>query len=210
MDESLLEFVAHARDRGVDLPTIRAMLRAGGWKDAQIAEAISAQALELPVPVPPGASSARDTFFQVLAFTALYTSVISLIVLLFTYVNLAFPDAARDSRYVTEWAHGTIRASLAALVVAFPIFLIVWRALLREQARHPDKRGSRVRKGLTYLSLFVGAVTIVSDVITLVYYLFEGELTTRFLLKVAILFVVTGAVFVYLALTLRAEGEAAA
>ncbi len=208
MDQRLTEFVGHARSKGVDLPTIRTMLRAAGWKETQIAEALCADVLELPIPEPPGASSARDTFFQVLAFTALYASVISLIVLLFTYVNMAFPDAARDSRYAEEWARGTIRASLAALLVAFPVFLFVWRALLREQGRHPEKRKNQVRRGLTYLSLFVGAVTIVTDAITLLYYLLEGELTTRFLIKVAILFVVTGSVFLYLALTLRNEGEA--
>jgi hypothetical protein len=51
-------------------------------------------------------------------------------------------------------------------------------------------------------------VTIMSDVITVVYYLVEGDLTVRFLLKVAALFLVTGGIFIYLALTLRSEGEA--
>ncbi len=58
------------------------------------------------------------------------------------------------------------------------------------------------------MSLFVGAVTIMANVITVVYYLVEGDLTVRFLLKVAVLLVVTGRLFIYLALTLRCEGEA--
>jgi hypothetical protein len=58
------------------------------------------------------------------------------------------------------------------------------------------------------LSLFVGAVTILTDVIIVVYYLVEGDLTVRFLLKVFVLFVTTGALSVYLALVLRSEAEA--
>jgi len=72
----------------------------------------------------------------------------------------------------------------------------------------PEKAQSGVRRWLSFLSLFVGAVTIMANVITVVFYLVEGDLTVRFLLKVGALAVVTGALFVYLALTLRSEAEA--
>jgi hypothetical protein len=90
------------------------------------------------------------------------------------------------------------------------MFLLLWRAVLRSSERQAEKGMSGARRWLTYLSLFVGAVTLLGDVITLVYFLFEGELTLRFVLKVAVLFVITGAVFVYLALTLRGTKEARA
>ena len=81
MNEDLARFVDHARERGMDLAGLRQLLRSAGWKDEEITEAICARELDLPVPTPPGASSARDTFLQLLAFSALYTWVISLIVL---------------------------------------------------------------------------------------------------------------------------------
>ena len=58
-----------------------------------------------------------------------------------------------------------------------------------------------------YLSLFIGAVALVSDVITLIYYIFEGELSLRFVLKVVALFLVVGSAFLYLALTLKSDAE---
>jgi hypothetical protein len=94
------------------------------------------------------------------------------------------------------------------LIVSFPLFLLVWWRLLGEVRQNPELGKSGVRRWLSFLSLFVGAVTIMSDVITVVYYLVEGDLTVRFLLKVAALFLVTGGIFIYLALTLRSEGEA--
>jgi hypothetical protein len=85
---------------------------------------------------------------------------------------------------------------------------VVWGVLLREVRASPERAKSGVRRWLTSLSLFVGAVIIMADVITVVYRLVEGDLTTRFLLKVVVLLVVTGALFLYLALTLRSESEA--
>ena len=210
MNETLAQFIQHARERGLDYATIRVLLMDAGWKAKQVSEALVDEALDVPVPEPSGAGSAKDAFLQLFAFTALYTWVISLLTLLFTCINTTWPDPARAMRYYThEAVDSTIRWALAAIVVAFPVFLLVWRHLLRGMARDPERRRGRMWRWLTYLSLFAAAVTILTDLITLVYYAFDGELTLRFLLKVGVLFVVAGAVFLYLALTLRGEREAA-
>jgi hypothetical protein len=210
MNQDLAAFVAHARARALDFATIRALLLTAGWREEEISAAFAAEALDRPVPSPRVVGTARDAFFHVLAFTALYTWVIALIVLAFQYVNLALPDPAWvESHWFGQQTRAAIRQALASVVVAFPLFLVLWRLLLRDLARHPEKARSRLRRGLIYVSLFVASVTLLSDVITLVYQLFEGELTQRFLLKATILFVVTGGVFVYLALTLKTDVQRA-
>ncbi len=211
MDENLSTFVDHARQKGMDHATIITLLRSSGWKEREIAEVVAARELGMPVPERAGIGSARDAFFHLLAFTALYAWAISLTFLLFTYIEVAFPDpATRPSSYAIEEALSNIRVSLAALIVSYPLFLLVWWFLLREIRKFPEKAKSGVRRWLSFLSMFVGAVIILADVITVVYYLVEGDLTIRFLLKVGVLFLITGALFVYLALTLRWEGEASA
>jgi hypothetical protein len=67
-----------------------------------------------------------------------------------------------------------------------------------------------VRRWLSYLSLFIGDVTLMGDVICVVYYLVEGDLTVRFVAKVLTLFLVIGTIVVYLTWTLRSEAEARA
>ena len=109
--------------------------------------------------------------------------------------------------YRLEWAYSAIRQSIAAILVSFPIFLWLWRSILREIARHPEKAASKVRVTLTYISLGVAVVTLVTDVITLVFFVLEGELTTRFVLKVVALFLIAGSACLYLALTLREDGR---
>ena len=203
-------FIEHARQKGLDLPSLRRMLLSAGWKENEIAEAFCAHELDMPIPTPAGTSSARETFLHLLAFTGLYTWVISLLMLLFDFINLAFPDPAWDEAWRQEHTYSSMRGEMAALIVALPLFVIVWRSLLKGIAAHPERALSAVRRWLLYLSLFIGAVTLVSDVITLIYYLFEGELSLRFLLKFATLFVVVGSVFAYIVLTLKSDAERAA
>jgi Domain of unknown function (DUF5671) len=210
MDERLSRFIDEAIEKGLDRPTVFLMLRATGWKEREIAAAIAERELGVLIPERAGAGSARDAFLHLVAFTALYAWVVSLIYLLFTYIEFWFPDpATRVSGHAEDAALSGIRAGLATIVVAYPVFLLVWWYLLREVRAFPEKAKSGVRRWLSFLSLFVGAVTLMSDVICTVYYLVEGDLTIRFLLKVLALFVATGGAFLYLALVLRSESEAA-
>jgi hypothetical protein len=193
----------------MDHATIFVLLRSAGWKDQEIAAAMATRELAMAIPERAGVGSARDAFFHLLAFTALYASAISLIYLLFTYIAFALPDPATPaSTYQIEAALSGVRISLATLIVAYPLFLFTWWFLLGEVRKFPDKAKSPIRRWLTSLSLFVAAVTILGNAVTVVYYLVEGDLTARFLVKVSVLFVTTGAIFVYLALTLRSEAEA--
>ena len=45
--------------------------------------------------------------------------------------------------------------SMASVLVAFPIFLLVSRSVLHDEALHPEKLGSPVRKWLTYMALVI-------------------------------------------------------
>ncbi len=102
MHENLLHFIEHAQQKGMDQATIFLLLRSTGWKDKEIAEALAARELTLPIPERAGAGSAGDAFLHLLAFTALYAWAISLICLLFTYIELAFPDPATISGWYCD------------------------------------------------------------------------------------------------------------
>ncbi len=209
MQDSISKFIDHARQKGMDHATIFLLLRSSGWKEKEVAQAIAERELGAPIPERAGIGSARDAFLHLVAFTALYASAVSLIFLLFTYIEFAFPDAAMPKpTYAVEWALSGLRASMATLIVSYPVFLLTWWYLLREIRIAPEMAKSGVRRWLTSMTLFVGAATIMADVITVVFYLVEGDLTVRFLLKVFALLVITGALFIYLAITLRAEGQA--
>lgn len=203
MTNSLNSFIAHATSKGMDLQTVRLLLLSAGWKEKDISAALASETLDMPVPVPSDGGGARDAFFHLLTFTTLYSTVIATIVLLFQYLNRLLPDAASYGYY--EDFSG-IRWSLAVVMVSFPLFIFFSRILHREFMKHPEKLMSGIRRWLTYLTLFVTACTLIGDVITLFFYLLDGELSTRFILKVLTVLLMSGLPFWYYFSVIRMEG----
>src|SRR5262245_19727 len=204
MNPYLAAFLAHARPKGMDHGTIRMLLLSAGWKEKEVARALAEHALDLPVPSPPDSGGARDAFLYLCAFAALYACAIACVSLLFDAINHALPDPAfAENARMEAYQLRATRWSIATLLVAFPLFLWLSRFLLRELSVQHEKSWSAVRRWLTYLTLFVAAIALVSDVVTLVFYLLEGELSVRFLLKVGVVCLVAGLAFGYYLATVR-------
>jgi hypothetical protein len=127
-------------------------------------------------------------------FVTLYIGVVSIIALLFQYINTAFPDLIY---YSYTNAYDTMRRSVASLIVVWPVFLAMSVMLAKETVKDPEKRELKIRKWLVYLTLFVSALTLIIDLITLLYNFLGGELSMRFALKVLAILLVAGAVFGY-------------
>jgi hypothetical protein len=200
VDAELQTFVKDALGRGVSRASIENALRRAGWNSARITAALAGYAdVEFPVPVPrPRAYwSARDAFLYLLLFTTLYICAFQFGSLLFAFIERAFPDPAMRGADTSPWWAAQVRWSIASLVVTTPVFLYLSALTGREVRREPSKRDSQVRRWLTYLTLFVAATVLIGDVITLVYNVLSGELTVRFLLKVATVGAIAGSVFTY-------------
>ena len=205
MSNSLDTFIAHARSKNMDHQTIRMLLLSAGWKEKDIAAALASEALDMPVPAPVDGGSAKDAFLHLLVTTTLYSTVISLIILTFEYINRLLPDTAiTDYAYLTN-DYSSIRWSIAVILVSFPIFALLSRMLHREFLSQPEKLASGVRRWLTYFTLFITACVLIGDVITLLFSLLNGELTLRFVLKVFSILVLTGMPFLYFFSVLRMD-----
>jgi len=144
-------------------------------------------------------STPKDVFLHLLGVVTLYGSAISFITLVFQLINTWFPDPLAYDYGTSE----SIRWSASMLIVMFPVYLLVMWHINREQKANPTLREIRVHKWLGYLTLFLSAITIIIDVVTLVYNLLGGELTARFVLKVLTVLVVAAIIFYYYFMDLR-------
>jgi len=124
----------------------------------------------------------------------LYAAIIGLLVLLFQYVNVSFPDILSASHTAIL---DRIRRAESVLLVVFPVFLFISWLLECDFTKEPAKRSSKTRKWLIYFTLFLSAITIIIDLITLIYTFLGGDLPVHFLLKIVAVLVVAGAVFGY-------------
>lgn len=151
--------------------------------------------------VNPGANSgraggrAKDFFINLGAIVALYTSIGSLIDLLFTIINTAYPQVGYGYSY---FGSESISWSVATLIVFFPVFLLLMWLLEQDYKVYPEKQSAGIHKWLTYLTLFLSGLIIAIDLITVLYYFLDGqELTTGFILKVLVLLIIAASVFAY-------------
>lgn len=207
ISEELLSFVRDALARGLSRAQIEEVLMRAGWGSDQVKSALGAFAeidFPIPVPMPKPYLSAREAFMYLVLFSTLYICAYNVGKLVFQFINRAFPDPAASAGFA-EYTREAIRWSVASLIIAFPVFLYVSRLLSLAAMRDPSKRASKVRKWLTYITLFVAAGVIIGDLTTLVYNFLGGELTTRFLLKALTVGIIAGAIFGYYLWDLRQE-----
>ncbi len=208
--DELQHFIKESLGHGLKRPQIKDALVKAGWKTDQVDQALDAyvqvEAFPIPVPRPKAYLSAREAFMYLVLFTTLYLTTFNLGRLIFQFANLAFPDPAAlyDS---AASAREAIRFSVASIIIAFPIFLYLSVLIGRSIRRDPSKRSSKIRKWLTYMTLFVAAAVIIGDLTALVYNFLGGELSLRFALKVLTVAAIAGGIFGYYLWDLRQEEE---
>jgi hypothetical protein len=208
INEDLTGFIRKALNRGLPRDEIRDVLSQADWSDDEVRAALqSFAAVDFPIPVPrPRPSlSAREAFEYLVLFGTLYMSAFSLGVLLFQFISLAFPDPLWPQTVIDDQIPDTIRQSIAALVVATPIFLFSARTNSRAIARSPLTRTSPVRQWLTYLTLAIAAGILIGDATTLIYNLLDGDVAIRFLLQVLTIGGIAGTIFIYFLSDLRRD-----
>lgn len=150
-------------------------------------------------------SRAKDVFSHLLAIATLYVSVVSFVTLCFQYINVKFPDALE---FYYTGALDSIRQSMASLIVVWPVFILLSWLINKDMRADAEKKEIGIRKWLLYLTLFITSITIIVDLVTLVNYFLNGEITTRFILKVAIVLVTAAALFGYYLWDLRRDTHA--
>lgn len=145
----------------------------------------------------------KDFFLWAGAMVALYVSVFSLITLLFQYIDYAFPDVVSQYSYYNDPYSGTIRFAMASLIVLFPTYVILMQIIRREALKDSSRLTIWVRRWALYLALFIAGASIAGDLVVLLNTFLGGEITSRFVLKVVVVFLIAGGFFMHFLADLR-------
>ena len=202
MNMQITDFVHESLVRGVSREDIKQGLLKGGWTLKEIHAALDAFVeYDLPVPVPRKrvSGSPKEAFLYLMLFSALYTAVFSIGSVLFHLINFYLPEPTG------WWSIESLRYGIASVVVSFPVFLFMRRLISRESSLNPGQRISPVRRWLTYLTLFVASASIVIDTIALIVRFLSGDLPLRFILKVIVVALLAGIVFIHYLRDLRRD-----
>ena len=196
MSNELISFVKESLQKGQSRAAITEALFSAGWQEQEITKAMNSFAdidFAVPIPKPKPYLAAREAFLYLLSFITLYISAFSFGALLFQFIERWFPDS---SRFVYgDISFSSLRMAISALVIAFPLYVLLMRQFMKAAAKDPERSKSLVRKWLTYLTLVVVAGVLIGDLIAVLFNLLGGEITTRFLLKAGTVFAIGGAIF---------------
>lgn len=139
----------------------------------------------------------KDVFIHLLAIITLYASATAFLVMLFQYINVLIPDPLVRGYYQLQSYYSAIRWSLSSLIVIFPVYIWAGYYLNKIYSLEPNKRNLRIRKWLLNFTIFAAALIIIGDLVTLIYNFLGGDITARFVLKIAAVFFVAASVFFY-------------
>ncbi len=137
-------------------------------------------------------TSPKDFFLHLGATIALYVGVIALINLFFTVINYYFPDALAG-----DYFSSSIAWPVSILIVVTPIIYFIEWLINKDIKLIPEKAGIWIRKWRIYLTLFIGAIVIAGDLITLINTYLNGEISIRFVYKFLVILIITSIVFTY-------------
>src|SRR3990167_1956936 len=143
----------------------------------------------------------KDFFLWAGAMIALYASVVAFIALFFSYLDFVYPDQL--AYYTPDPYASGVSYEMASLIVLFPIFMLISLAIIRDVRRDATRAEVWIRRWAIYLTLFVAGAAMAADLITLVMYFFNGDVTLRFVFKVLVVFLVLGGVFLHYLADLR-------
>jgi membrane protein YqaA with SNARE-associated domain len=201
---SLGRYVADRVRSGAPKTEVREELLAVGWSEEEADAAYRAGVVSLGAPVPSEGNrpalvkkaSTADVVINFFSFILLGVVATALGILWFNIIGIFFPDPLDSLGYYGESAAASaIHYSIAALLIGFPLYCAAMRIWFRTFREDEGRTESNLSRWLTYLVLLAASVTIVGDLITVVFTFLQGEITVRFFLKALTILVIAGFVF---------------
>ncbi len=143
----------------------------------------------------------KDFFLWVGAIVSLYWSITSFIQLVFNEISYTFPTLLSQVR---DPYQSGMSYEMASLIILFPLLLLIMNVIRHDLAKDPSRSEIWVRRWALYLTLFLAGATMVGDLIILLNSFLSGQtILLPFLLEVAIVFLVSVALFLHFIADLR-------
>lgn len=140
-------------------------------------------------------NNAKYAFYYLLSLVSLVLVAISVGLVSFAIIDRTVADALMVGSYYNY--DNQLRFAISALLIAGPIFYLMSRLIVRGLKKEDLSINSGVRRWLTYFIIFVSSMIILGVFIGVIRSFLLGELTSRFILKAATIFLISGLVFSY-------------
>lgn len=202
--DSIASYVEGRVRAGLSKTEIKEELLAVGWSEEEADAAYRDGLVALGIPLPREGdrwklarkSSTVDVVINFFSFILLGIVATALGTLYFQIINMRFPDPLAELGGDGAWASTrAIHHAIASLIIAFPLYYAAMRIWFRKFREDEGRAESRLSRWLTYIVLLAAAVTIVGDLIAVLFKLLQGEISARFMLKALTILVIACGIF---------------
>lgn len=199
----LEKYIQAARENKISNADIKSQLLKSGWDEKDVDQALAPTSTSIIMPPPPAPRfSMWVTFQYFILFISLYISATALGGLLNYGVDNLFPDKIYGLSSITK---SFINGYLSALIVAFPIFAVLFVILGKQALEKPVIRQYASRKQLIYFTMVVTFLIMIIHLITTVNGFLNGQTTANSLGHFGVTLLIAGAIFLYLLIQVKED-----
>jgi hypothetical protein len=152
------------------------------------------------------AHGAKTLFWYLRIFTTMGICAGATATLWYQFINKMFPLAISPyggvSRPYNELA---VVWGISTLIVVAPIFFVFITLLRKAIARDEIELHTGMRQWVSFIFMFIVFTVIVSDLVTAMYFVLNGDYSTRFFLKVFTVLTIAGWLLAYTGLELYSK-----
>lgn len=128
----------------------------------------------------PQKNSAKFAFFYLLSLVGLLFVSLSTGMIIFQIINKYIVDVIDTSNYFSS---SDLKFAISALIISAPVFYLTMKQIYKNLYSGELEKDSGIRKWLSYFVLLVSSVVMIGWLIATLNNFFDGELTTKFILK---------------------------
>jgi hypothetical protein len=200
-ESKIHDFIEKAVRAGAKFKEIEKVLLEAGWEKSQITSALNfyhESKFPVAVPKPKQIAAPRLGVLNFFYFGAFYTTMCVLTFAIFTLLDSWLPDGLgrMEGAFRTYNIREAMQTYLSILIVSFPLALYSGH-LIEKAIKSSGQRIPAIRLKLIYLSMLIGAIILAVCAILFVNYAIDGILSWRFSLKVLILLLKFGGIYLY-------------
>jgi type II secretory pathway pseudopilin PulG len=149
-------------------------------------------------------NAAKFAFFYMLSLVALIFMALSSGMIIFQIINKFIIDVINTERFSDD----ALKFAISAIIVSTPIYYFTMRQIGKNLLSGELKEESGIRKWLTYFILLVSSVVMIGWFIATINSFFNGELTTKFILKAVTAIGIAALIFSFYLYDIKRSGVA--
>lgn len=205
---SVISYITQLRAANVSDTAIRDELLKSGWGKDEVDGALSPTltAPSIHVPPPPVPRFSMWINFQyILLFVTLWIWTVALGGIWNYAIDKHIPDKLAQSGYFSSVYSTVLQGYLAAIIVAFPFFVILFLSLSKLLTVNPAIRNLKTRKFLMYFTVIVNFLYMLCQLIITVFGFLGANISTTAFPHLLVNLLIPGAVCTYLLIEVRED-----